>query len=211
MRKSAWRARRHGGTDGVTDTGTDGVTPGGQDAGQTPDETRDSRARAIPSRSRPVQIRSDQVINDLHGGPSEQTATAAAARESVGVEIATLESSYAPGVASRARAACAKSRRSGQMSDRVWLAVLRQLATRTVEDATHAMTEFAERYADGDRDERYMLAIRRRNGSNGEHEMRPPAPPEAFPSTEESWRRVREMFGPKPDDEDTKPREANGA
>jgi len=41
--------------------------------------------------------------------------------------------------------------------------VLRKLAQRSVEDATYAMREFAEKYADGDRDERYMLGIKRRS------------------------------------------------
>ena len=53
------------------------------------------------------------------------------------------------------------------MADSVWLKVLETLSTYSVENVEASIQRFCERYADGEKDERYLLGILRNKKSNG--------------------------------------------
>lgn len=77
----------------------------------------------------------------------------------VRVRVAELEQRYAPHLVVEARAACALSRRNGTMADTVWLTTLEKLAKAPIEAVERGFRIFAERHADGQKDERYLLGI----------------------------------------------------
>jgi hypothetical protein len=76
-------------------------------------------------------------------------------------ELAELAQFFGdPALLEEARTACALSRRSGTMSDPVWAATLRKLrALGDPAPALGAMRIFVDSYADGDKNERYMLVV----------------------------------------------------
>ena len=92
-----------------------------------------------------------------------ESARPAAAEPPPGVRILELESRYREGVCAEVRKACALSRRNGKMADSVWLQTLEALAAHELGHAQGAMETFAGRYADGEKDERYLLGICRGN------------------------------------------------
>jgi hypothetical protein len=117
--------------------------------------------------------------------------------KAVTAEIAALEARYRAPLPADARKACALRRRNGQMANTVWLATLRSLDAFPVQASESAMTTFLERYADGEKDERYLLGIARGNAESARRAQPGttrgplrPAPAEAFnPKT------VEELFG----------------
>lgn len=115
-------------------------------------EVRANNARSSPNPTpHPSQIRSTDLPtvdppDECSSGPS----------------LAELESAYPADIVAETRQACANSRRSGRMTDSVWLAVLQKLAKLPPADVVDAMRIFVDKYADGERDERYLLGIARR-------------------------------------------------
>jgi hypothetical protein len=81
--------------------------------------------------------------------------------ESVSRRIKELESRYGNEIEiiHDAREACALSRKNGKMADSVWLKVLRELAPHDIGVVLEAITRFTERHADGEKNERYLIAI----------------------------------------------------
>lgn len=127
----------------------------------------------------------------------------AAAEPPPGVRILELEARYREGVCAAARQACALSRRNGKMADSVWLTTLEALAAHETAHAEGALETFAARYADGEKDERYLLGICRgnakggRTGGNASASARPRASPgtshldfQDYPSVEEQLAKV---------------------
>lgn len=191
-------------------TGTDEVVPQGQPAGQNRLSPRESLARA-PALTRPDPTlpikRSQSSNNNTHEKPlepPEAVREASASRASVRQEISSLERRYEPELVKGARDACALSRRNGSMSDSVWLTTLRKLAGHPVEASQGAMKRMIEQYADGEKDERYMLGIASRLAREGPMAPRgspvrllPPAPANAFPerTEEEAQMEIQRLFG----------------
>lgn len=107
------------------------------------------------------------------GTPAEPTAPPVVER------IRELESRYPAGLANEARQACASARRNGKMANSLWLATLETLSKHPLDLVTRSVRTFVERYADGQKDERYLLGIvrgearastaytGRANGNNG--------------------------------------------
>jgi hypothetical protein len=77
--------------------------------------------------------------------------------------LSELEARYPTPLVSEARGACALSRRNGKMSDSVWLATLQALSAHPADAVERSMRLFVERYADGEKDERYLLGIVRKD------------------------------------------------
>ena len=77
-------------------------------------------------------------------------------------QVQEFENRYPAEVASAARDACELSRRSGKMSDSVWLTTLRRLAALEVGAVVEAMRTMSANHADGDKDEKYLIGIARR-------------------------------------------------
>jgi hypothetical protein len=100
-------------------------------------------------------------------------------------EIRTLEARYPTGLCAEAREACALSRRGGKLADSVWLKLLRQLDAHPVERVAEGMRTFAERYADGEKDERYLLGIVRKGAKQTSQRkgVAPAAPHSLFEAT----------------------------
>lgn len=109
-------------------------------------------------------------------GPSDQGRGAASAPASPSPppvvptrdRIAELERRYAIPLA-EVRTGCALRRRSGRMADTVWLSVLESLSRHPVAAVEAACRIYLDGHADGDKDERYLLGIVRREA------RRPPA------------------------------------
>ena len=80
---------------------------------------------------------------------------------SVRTEITSLESRLDQKLCVAAREACALSRRTGKLADTVWLRTLRAISAHPAPIANEAMRLYAERYGDGEKDERYMIGIAR--------------------------------------------------
>lgn len=116
----------------------------------TGDPSTPRHAPLVPSR--PVPLR------------SEKRSSAAVPRVDFSAEVRALEERYPAEVVAQARQGCALSRRSGQMSDSRWLTTLKALAAHPQPAVVDAMQAFVERYADGQKDERYLIAMAR-NGA----------------------------------------------
>ena len=86
---------------------------------------------------------------------------------SLSSQIKSLESRYNTDIIAECRKACALSRRNGKMADSVWLKVLEKLSSYPIENVEASIRKFVERYADGEKDERYLLGILRNKKSNG--------------------------------------------
>jgi len=84
--------------------------------------------------------------------------------ESVSRQIKELESRYDADIIRETRDACALSRKSGRMSDSVWLSVLSRLDKHPASDVAVSARTFIDRHADGEKDERYLLGIVRGQG-----------------------------------------------
>jgi len=83
------------------------------------------------------------------------------APEDLTPRIAQLEGKYPAAAVADARAACARSRKTGKMADSVWLATLQKLDAYAAEYVVSALRTFADRYADGSKDENYLVGIAR--------------------------------------------------
>lgn len=92
-------------------------------------------------------------------GAGASPSSAAAPAVSPGERVRELEARYDLVTVQEARRACALSRRGGKISDSVWADTLERMASADVGIAEKAMRTFVERYADGQRDERYLLGI----------------------------------------------------
>lgn len=132
-RQRRWRGTR-------VDASTDKSTPASVD---------DAPARV----SRPSPSRPNQEEDSPKGESPSDSAAGLASR------IRELESRYAEGLAAEARKACAMSRRNGRMSDSLWATTLEAMAKHPADAVERSMRTFAERYADGQKDERYLLGI----------------------------------------------------
>jgi hypothetical protein len=102
---------------------------------------------------------------------SEESPSGPSERE----QISALEARYPAGLPAQAREACALSRRNGKLADGVWLRTLQRLGTYSLEASAYALTEFTEKYADGEKREAYLLAIARRahTSPTNTHPQRP--------------------------------------
>lgn len=117
-----------------------------------------------------------------------------------GARIAELEARYPAAVVAEARQGCALARRNGRISDGRWLATLERLDKHPVPVVVAAMRTFAERYADGSKDERYLEGIVRNEarGGGGPRRHRDALAPAAIDpdEAEASLRRAEDLFGP---------------
>ena len=93
-------------------------------------------------------------------------------------QIAELEGRYPPSVVAEARAGCALTRDRKKMGDGPWLKTLRKLAEYPRDASLNAMEVFADRYADGDRGEKYMIGIARNYRPDDRQEEGPPVKPD---------------------------------
>lgn len=87
---------------------------------------------------------------------------------SVRKQIEILESTYPNGLPEQARLGCGLTRQNGKLADTVWLRTLQALAQTGVH-AIEAMRIYVEKYANGEKDERYLIGIARglqRGGKN---------------------------------------------
>jgi hypothetical protein len=91
--------------------------------------------------------------------PCSEPAVVEAPRPDPGARIEELSRRYPASLLVEVRAACARSRSTGRMADSVWLATLEKLDAFALDVALGGMQTFADRYADGSRDERYLLGI----------------------------------------------------
>ena len=80
-------------------------------------------------------------------------------------EVRRLESNLGSEFCSKLRSACALSRRTGTMADSVWTLTLQKLSKHDAAAVREAGEKFIERYADGDKDERYLLGMVRRHST----------------------------------------------
>lgn len=101
----------------------------------------------------PIQKEEEETPKASSVAPAEPTGPSDAVR------ILELESRYPAGIASEARKACAMSRRSGKMVDSLWLAQLEAMSKHPADTVARSMRTFVDRYADGEKDERYLLGI----------------------------------------------------
>jgi hypothetical protein len=88
-------------------------------------------------------------------------APAKAEAPSVQRQIAQFEVGLDAELCADVRAACALSRRHGKMADAAWLKTLAELTKHPPPLAKQAMRTYADRHADGDKDERYLFGILR--------------------------------------------------
>jgi hypothetical protein len=118
---------------------------------------RDSHGDSHNSESQNVTV----TLTDRPTDQTDQTDHIPDSSESVSDQIRELESRYGSEIEiiREAREACALSRKNGKMSDSVWLKVLRELAPHDIGVVLEAITIFIERHADGEKNERYLIAI----------------------------------------------------
>ena len=174
-RAKASRERRRDLAKGVTECDAP-VTK--RDETVTPRHTESHGVTNRIEESREEENRSDQ-INNLPDAPT--------GAPSIPEQIHSLQSRYVSGLVTDCRTSCALSRRSGKMSDSVWLQVLTKLSKHPVISVENAMRVFSDKYADGEKDERYLLGIVRGNAkgnrSNGNGYVNA-TPFEDFPDNE---------------------------
>lgn len=113
----------------------------------------------------PVQLEPDP--------PSAQAPPLVEESEPIGPAIKQLEAKYPNGLAAEARDAVALSRRNGKIADSVWLRTLKKLDAYPAEASVQAMRTFVERYADGEKNEQYLIGIARGNASRARDARRP--------------------------------------
>lgn len=105
---------------------------------------------------------------------------------SVRKQIETLESAYPKALVEQTRIGCGLRRRNGKLADTVWLSTLETLKSIGVNFSKMAMEKFVEKYADGEKDERYLIGIARglQRGDKNNHAPRigmiPPGKHEDF-------------------------------
>jgi hypothetical protein len=106
-------------------------------------------------------------------------------------QVRELESAY-PDVATihEARDACAMSRRNGRMADTVWLRALQAMAEHPQDAVLRACRTFADKYSDGEKDERYLMGIVRGEAKGKRHKG------PAQPSRQFDEKPLDEVFGP---------------
>jgi hypothetical protein len=131
-----------------------------------------SRAPAIPAR--PVPARPSP---DGEKGSDSGASPAPPSGPSVAEQVRGLEAAYPDTVTlHEARDACAMSRRNGRMADTVWLRTLQAMAEHPRDSVLRACRTFADKYSDGEKDERYLLGIVR-SEAKGKRSNKGPAPP----------------------------------
>lgn len=101
-----------------------------------------------------VEVKS--VLTDTPASPAKPD------EPTVGEQIRELESAYPADLVADAREAVGLCRRNGKVADSVWLKTLERLAKLPSDASTRAMQTYVARYADGERDERYLVGIARR-------------------------------------------------
>lgn len=150
--------------------------PGGPDGFQMESDRNPAGVRAdgltpsaSPVPSRPVPTQPDPSTP----GPTEESAEAGASGppEPQGPtdaeRVAELSARYPAPLVASARAACARSRKRGEMADSVWRGTLERLDAFTVDVVVRSMTKFIEKHADGSKDEAYLVGIARNETDRG--------------------------------------------
>lgn len=143
--------------------GKPGVSP--QDAPSFPaaeEEFPRSKGRVSPQSSAGHKNKRSQDLQDQHPPPS-----ASARGPSPSDRIKELEARYPADLVTETRDGCALARRNAKMSDGRWLATLERLDKLPADAVIEAMRTFVDRYADGERDERYLEGIARRVAKDG--------------------------------------------
>lgn len=119
--------------------------------------------RSDPILSSPIRSETSSETQKEISRPAPKGPVAPPASE----RVRLLEARYREGLCEAARHACALSRRNGKMADTVWLTTLEALDAHEVAHAEAALETFADRYADGAKDERYLIGICRGNAKGG--------------------------------------------
>lgn len=80
------------------------------------------------------------------------------------------------------------TRRNGKLADAVWARTLRQLEAYPLEAVVAALETFVARYADGTKDERYLVGIARGNAKGASAVTRLSSRGPVRPAREEDFR-----------------------
>lgn len=127
-----------------------------------PEEAENARPLEAPSKPlRSQEQEQEQEQKDLPSTPPEPPPAGPSPQE----QIRDLAARYPAELVAEAREAVALSRRTGKVSDSVWLRTLKKLNAYPLEAAVHAMRVFSEKHADGDKGEAYLVAIAKREAT----------------------------------------------
>jgi hypothetical protein len=128
----------------------------------TPSSVTDEHTRYTEGGNADVpDLVKDQGSGSASEDPDPVGNPISAATEPLGPQIAALEATLGVELCRDAREGCELSRRNGKMADSVWHRTLQALHKVGVDHAQAAIRVFVERYADGSRDERYLVGIAR--------------------------------------------------
>ena len=118
------------------------------------------------------KIRGDKRRGDKNSFPLRRNVPSSGeSGPSIEVQILDLESKFGKDISADCRMGLGLSRKCGKIADSVWLTTLKKLDALGVSVGTEAMRRFADRYADGEKSEAYLVAIARglakNNGRQG--------------------------------------------
>lgn len=143
-----------------------------EDAGKTLGETARETPEDAPSQTLPSYNEEDVRRKRGEGALSCETPrdagetaggkTPSEDAETIRAQVERLSERYPPETLAQARHGCALKRSTGKMADSVWLTTLRRLEAIDRDAVVRALRVFADKYADGSKNEDYLVGIARR-------------------------------------------------